>query len=77
MGDIIFLIVLSIILNYLAFADRGSYTTYRNDWLTISPWLNGCGLLVVAWVLYLLPSGVTFLLACVVLCGMISERWRR
>ena len=77
MANAIFLTVLLIVLVYLIFADRGSYTTYRNDWLTISPWLNGCGLLMVAWVLYLLPIGVVFLLTVVVLGGMIIERWMR
>ena len=77
MENIIVLIILLIVLIYLIFADRGSYTTYRNDWIAISPWLNGCGLLAVAWILYLLPSDVTFFLTFVILFGMITERWRR
>jgi len=77
MENVIFLIVLLIVLVYLIFADRGSYTAYRNDWLTISPWLNHGVFLVVAWILYLLPTNVKLFLTCVILFGMITERWRR
>lgn len=77
MENVIVLMILLIILVYLIFADRGSYTTYRNDWVMISPLLNGCGLLMIAWILYCLPSDILFFLTCVVLFDMLSERWRR